>query len=208
MTASMLEETLRNKWHFIGTFVLVFFVTLVILASFGFVPFSAEGAQGQEAAVSNTSRTPGPEMPIRIVIKDAGVDASIENPVSTDIAVLDAALRNGAVRYPTSAKLNENGTVFLFGHSSYLPVVLNPAYKTFNDIQKLKRGSEIRVQSEGFEYVYTVAAVNMVDAGAALIDLSRGNAKKLVLSTCDSFGAKSERFVVEADFVGSVPVAS
>lgn len=140
--------------------------------------------------------------PRRIIIERLGVDTSILNPESTDVETLDAALLKGVVRYPGSGDLDDVSNMFLFGHSTGFRVVQNEAFKAFNGLKNAKEGDLIRVQSDSHEYVYRVTRVSLVDAQEALVSLS-SREKKLTLTTCNSFGAKSERYVVEAAFVGS-----
>ena len=128
------------------------------------------------------------------------------NPTITTVAVLDKELLKGAVRYPTSAKLGEDGNVVLFGHSSYLPVVGNQAYKTFNEIQKLAVGDSITVYSSDTAYTYRVRSTTKEQASDRYIELSI-TGRVLTLVTCSSFGAKEDRFVVTADFVESHTVS-
>jgi LPXTG-site transpeptidase (sortase) family protein len=153
--------------------------------------------QTEEEAVAPAAA----EAPIRIVAATIGMDVEIENPGTTDIGVLDDALLRGAVRWPTSAMLGVEGTVFLFGHSSYLPVVYNQAYKAFNKIQDLKTGETLSVYSATHEYRYAVTGVRLADASEDVIELPQSG-KQLILVTCDSFGRKTSRFVVTADLVG------
>ena len=95
----------------------------------------------------------------------------------------------------------------IFGHSSYLPVVNNPSFKALNGIQKLHEGDTIAVSSSGTTYTYAVRTVSKEDADSAGIPLVVSG-KVLTLATCDSFGTKSDRFVVVADFVESHPVSN
>ena len=147
------------------------------------------------------SQTGVAEAPVRVTAETIGLDVKIENPTSTDVKVLDDSLLRGAVRYPTSGMLGVDGTVLLFGHSSYLPVVYNQAYKAFNKIQNLKTGETISVFSAHKEYRYKVVGVRLADATEDVIELP-SDGKYLTLVTCDSFGRKTSRFVVTADFVG------
>ena len=139
--------------------------------------------------------------PTRIVIASVGIDATILNPKSRDVAVLDDALKDGVVRYPGSGLLGEDTDMFLFGHSTNWEIVQNPAYQLFNNIELVQKGDFIRVQSGNREYVYSVASVKLVNADVAWVELA--HQKKLIISTCNTFGKKSDRFVVEADFVTS-----
>lgn len=196
-----------SRWRsgaFWATFVVVFFVSFALLDVAGFTPNSSHAsteASNDPSQESNTPAAPAEE-PVRIIADSIGLNETIVNPTSTDIPTLDAALRDGVVRYPGSALVGESANMFLFGHSSYLPVVYNSNYKAFNNIQKLAIGDEIRIQSRSTESRYKVTSVKLVEADKALVEFSPG-IKKLTLSTCNSFGAKGERFVVEAEFVGS-----
>lgn len=152
----------------------------------------------------STSMSTIPELPTKIVIPVINLSATIANPTTTDATILDHALLSGAVRYPTSAKLGEEGNVVLFGHSSYLPIVGNQAYKTFDGIQKLVVGDDVTMYSSDMAYTYQVKSVTKESANDAIIPLLVIG-KVLTLSTCDSFTMKTDRFVVVADFVESHP---
>lgn len=192
-----------KKGIFLGVFVLTFIVSVRVLGWLDLLPMSpvqevATAVPMVEPLVRATALAA--ELPIKITIPAIGLTTLIVNPVTTDIKVLDEELLKGAVRYPTSAKLGEEGNVVLFGHSSYLPVVGNQAYKTFNGIQKLTAGDIVTVSSVGTVYTYRVRSVTKESADNAVIPLSVAG-RVLTLSTCDSFGAKTDRFVVVADFV-------
>jgi LPXTG-site transpeptidase (sortase) family protein len=139
--------------------------------------------------------------PMRIIF-DAleGRTVPVQNPQSRSIEALDTALLSGVVRHPDSADFERIGTIFLFGHSSYLPNVMNKNFQAFNGIQKMTWGDTIRLQSSDTEYVYRVDRVYEASANDAEVKIETGKAK-LTLVTCDSFGAKSDRFVVEATLI-------
>jgi len=136
-------------------------------------------------------------VPVRITIEKIGLDTPILAPESTDIEVLDRALLNGAVHYPGSGLLGQNANMLLFGHSSYLPVVRNQAYKAFNELGKLKKGDTISVYSNEYTYSYTVDKVWLAEAGDTQVHFD-SNEPMLTLATCDNFGAKQDRWVVTA----------
>jgi len=204
----VMTRILARKFSFVAAFTFVFFVTFSVLTAMDLVPEEAEVKSVQEerltASVAETVKA-APELPSRIEIPAIGLEAEIANPTSTSVAALDHALLTSAVRYPTSAKLGEEGNVILFGHSSYLPVVNNEAFKIFNEIQKLEEGDRITVYGEDTAYVYEVERVEEKDANSAAIALDVGE-PTLTLSTCDSFGKKTDRFVVTATLVGSHPI--
>jgi len=194
-----------RKWPFLGLFAFIFFGSVLVLDRLDLLPSSpvvvAVAKADQQVSV-NTSVPATPELPEKITISAINLSATIANPTTTDVATLDQGLLKGAVRYPTSARLGETGNLVLFGHSSYLPIVGNQSYKTFNGIQKLKEGDTITVSSPETAYVYRVQSVTKESANDAVIPLLV-TGKMLTLSTCNSFATKTDRFVVVADFVES-----
>jgi len=135
-------------------------------------------------------------LPQVIRIPKVGIETNIEIPASQEITVLNQSLEKGAVYYPESGSIAE-GNMFIFGHSSNWKIVQNRAYKTFNGIEDLVAGDEIILESEGKDYIYEVATVSLVNDDEALVEIG-GTGRKLTLSTCNSFGEKQERWVVEA----------
>lgn len=141
------------------------------------------------------------EVPLRIKADSIGMNTPILNPESTDIAVLDGELAKGAVRYPGSGIAGEEANMFVFGHSSQLPVVNNKAYKAFNNIEKFQKGDEIIVQSANNEYVYKVVRVKRAKAAEVSVEF-KSDKPMLTLSTCNTFeNFEEDRFVVEAELV-------
>jgi len=200
--SGIIPQISQHSASFAASFITMFALTFVFLAAMDALPNASVADTTITPASQETVTVDEPEQPVRIAAKSIGLDVSIKNPASTDVAVLDQALLSGAARYPTSALLGQDGTVLLFGHSSYLPVVHNQAYKAFDGIQNLKAGEVVSVYSATVEYRYKVVGVALADAEQDVIQLS-SNGKHLTLVTCDSFSKKTARFVVTADFVGS-----
>ncbi|MDD2657452.1 MAG: sortase [Candidatus Pacebacteria bacterium] len=204
-----------RKWGFLGFFLLTFFISANVLAALDLLPSAASEDATQSLSETRLAPVVSPvvetpvmaELPMKIEIPSINLSAVIKNPTTTNIEVLDQGLLAGAVRYPTSAKLGETGNMVLFGHSSYLPVVRNQAYKTFNGIQKLVAGDTVTVYSSGTAYTYRVRSMAKESANSDGISLSAPG-RVLTLSTCDSFGQKTDRFVVTADFVESHSISS
>lgn len=157
--------------------------------------------------VFGTALITDPEDPVRVVIAKVGINAPVGNPQTTDPKILDAGLLAGAVHYPGSGSLGENKNVFIFGHSTSLPVVHNQSFKTFNRLGELQLGDEIDVYSSTKVYRYRIVSISLAKASEALVSFEAGE-RKLTLSTCDTFGEKSDRFVVEAVFEESSPLAA
>lgn len=202
-----------KEWaNIIVQFVAVFFITFVILYVFGLVPKELVQVANNDTQPTNNydqyeTYDEGDNdvtevgldtytRPEKITIDKIGVSSVIQAPTSNDIPTLDAALNQGAVHYPGSGSV-EQGNIFLFGHSTGFRVVQNQAYKTFNDLNKLIVGDEIELEADGKTYIYSVETVTLVDENEAFVDLSK-EGRRLTISTCNSFGTKQERWVVEA----------
>ena len=167
-------------------------------------PQTEANNQAQASTTNNGGNAYG-LLPQRLVIPAIGVDAKIYSPTSTSTKALDYELTKGPVRYPGSGTVGY-GNMFIFGHSTGWSVVQNKAYKVFNQIKTLQKGDIIYVDaapdSSGVKtYEYRVREVTEVNKNDTQINFDTAN-NMLTLSTCDSFGARSDRFVVTADFVG------
>jgi LPXTG-site transpeptidase (sortase) family protein len=197
---------MTRKLTFLATAFVVFGATVVILATFDLLPEDKSSAQTLTLSEEvQGTHSDGTVLPEHIDIPKLGLTATVANPTTTNAEVLDKDLLYGAVRYPTSGTLGAQGqNVVLFGHSSYLPIVHNQAYKTFDGIQTLSHGDRILLTGAGKTYVYEVETVAQANAEKDGIPLTvEGN--KLTLVTCDSFASKSDRFVVIAHLVESYP---
>lgn len=161
----------------------------------------------QDASMENSSVTADTSpFPMVIIFDSLGKkEVAIRNPNVSSIDALDSALLSGAVRHPDSADLTETGTMFILGHSSYLPNIQNKNFQAFNGLNKLAWGDTIRVRSSDTEYVYSVERVYEAKASSAEVPIQYDTAK-LVLATCNSFATKDDRFIVEAVRIDSYPL--
>ncbi len=199
-----------KPWEFLAVFLASFFVLSTVFFALDFYPEAPKTIADKNAAPASDSESGSVagaaasqfsvESPSRIKIPSIGVDTPIQNPSSSDITVLDNALLKGAVRYPGSALLGEQSRMFILGHQSGLPVVKNQAFKAFNNLQNVKVGEEIELYSATAVFRYRVISVEHASVSDGWVDLS-GNDRMLILSTCDSFGKKTDRNIVKAEFV-------
>ncbi len=220
---SLFELIWSRKFAFLGTFFLVFTLTYIVLLAVDFLPeppaidaeeqsvleLEEEGSDEIDQVVSQTMPVPfteveemvveevDPVLPLQITIEKLDKTITVINPISRNIADLDTALLDGVVRHPDSATLDQEGTVFILGHSSYLPQVFNKNFQAFNGIQNLEWGDMIEVTSEDTVYRYRVEKVYRAKAQDTTVPIA-GTAKVLTLATCNSFGAVDDRYIVEA----------
>lgn len=209
------EQIMERKALFFGMFFAVMLFSYGFLFAIDFIPEPIEeetevgseqnqGALDTEENPQNNDIEEEVDYPLPISIHFDSLDRTVKvkNPISRSIDDLDAELLNGAVRHPDSADFDDFGNIFILGHSSYLPNVFNKNFQAFNGIQDLTWGDTIRLRSEDTEYVYRVERVYEAKASEVIVPNSRGEAK-LTLATCNTFGAKEDRFMVEAILVSS-----
>ena len=199
-----LKFIIENKFSFLLNFFIVSTITFSILYMFGLVPEELKMNFGRYAIKEYTNNKKG-ELPLSIKVASVGIDSQIYNPESTDIKTLDDLLLKGVVHYPGSGLLGGGGNIFLFAHSTGIKIVNNQAFKSFNGLRSIKVGDVVSVFSEKNEYIYKVSSVKLEGADKALVTFDTSDSK-LTLTTCNTFGAKSERYVVEAEFSKVIPL--
>ena len=156
--------------------------------------------------LADLSANPNPNSkPQRIIIDKLDIDVKVLNPNTLDISALDQALLSGVVRYPSSADFVEKGNIVIFGHSSYLPNVINKNFQAFNGVQNLNWGDRIRLQSADTEYYYRVEKIYQVKASEAVIN-NQENDPTLTIVTCNSFASTDDRYIVEAKLINQLPL--
>lgn len=201
-----IQIIIENKGYFLINLFIVLTITFSILYLFDLVPNEFKSIIGRVPVKESAGNQVG-ELPINVRIPSIGVDAQVYNPSTTSVKVLDEFLLKGAVRYPGSGLLGGIGNIFIFGHSTGIKIVNNQAFKTFNGLKDLKEGDLIHVFSDRTEYVYKVTKVSMVGAEETLVEFNT-KSKKLTISTCNTFGEKTDRYVVESEFVAKKSLIS
>lgn len=214
---SMVVDTIAlNTKGFLGAFTVILFVSYGILYAVDFLPEPVEQAQearevsglsedkDDKQIAQNEPQPPVVEEPENldslpgvIIFDSLDKEIVVNNPKTNDIPTLDTALQSGAVRHPDSANMIEEGNVFILGHSSRLPNVINRNYQAFNNIEDLEWGDTIRLRTEDKEYIYRVDKVYEAKASEVTVPIA-DTGSRLTLATCDSFGSKDDRFIVEA----------
>lgn len=215
----LIDAIIFRRVSFSITFFVVFFITYGTLAWIDFLPelvnqstkveekkeniieskiIDIEDLEKQQISTSISTSVSNNVLPETLIFDSLNRSVEVLNPTSRIAADLDQALLGGVVRHPDSATLGQSGTVFILGHSSYLPTVFNSNFKAFNGIQDLKWGDVVRVKSGSAEYIYHVEKVYRAKVADTTVSIS-GEKQRLVLATCNSFGSIDDRYIVEAD---------
>lgn len=219
---NFIDRIWKRKFAFLGAFFLVFTITYMFFVAIDFLPEAPaapvdehierldEPEQSEVSVAEEVTEVLTEEsqptielaeapavFPVSITIPRLNKTVSVLNPQSRTIADLDEALLDGVVRHPDSATLNQEGNVFILGHSSYLPQVFNKNFQAFNGIQDLEWGDTIKVQTEDAVYSYRVEKVYRARAQDVSVPIA-GAGYRLTLATCNSFGTTDDRYIVEA----------
>ncbi len=112
-------------------------------------------------------------------------------------------LEKGVVRYPGSAKPGNNGTTFLFGHSSNFPWVPGEYNDVFALLDKVVFDDTIIVYYDQKKYVYKIREKQVIRPGDVSV-LKRDNKKnEISLMTCWPIGTTLKRLVVTGELIES-----
>ncbi len=215
---TVIDDIMANKFHFLAAFFCIFTLSYGILYALDFYPEPITADAVSEEAITtaevveNTEETtpvapaatidPTDTLPLSITIPALDRTVKVLNPASNSVEALDAALLDGVIRHPDSATFAEEGNMFIMGHSSYLPTVLNRNFQAFNGVQNLKFGDTITLESKNLEYTYRVEKTYKVKASGYTVPIA-GKGKTLTLVTCNSFGSTEDRYVVEATLMST-----
>lgn len=211
----IVESSLKQKIRFFACFFVIFTLVYGILFALDWLPEAPDMTSSKSSQIETPEATvvedpvmvASTEYPRMISIPSLGRTVMVYNTASSEVAELDADLLKGVVRHPDSAKLGEDGNIFILGHSSYLPTVFNKNFQAFNGLQNLVWGDTIVIKSDTKEYVYQVKKVYKAKASALTIPVTVDE-KRLTLATCNSFGTVDDRHIVEAELVDTRPISS
>jgi len=110
-------------------------------------------------------------------------------------------LKNGVVKYPSSANPGERGTVFLFGHTSQEYREKNPYGTIFRNLPSLKNGHIVELVREGKLYKYEVIETVIVTpkkVNETYLSYAKKGGEYLVLMGCYPIGRTDKRMMVFA----------
>ena len=203
--SSIIDAIYAQKIAFFLVFFSIVFLTYAVLYMVDFLPEAPTPTVDEVVVEMMEPLVAGEEAdsaviaaePLSIYIEKLNKEIVVLNPVSSSIADLDEALLSGVVRHPYSADFTEPGNIFILGHSSHLPNVLNRNFQAFNGIEDLTWGDKIYLESADATYTYRVDRVYEAKASELIVPFTPGEAR-LTLATCNSFGSTDDRFIVEA----------
>jgi LPXTG-site transpeptidase (sortase) family protein len=132
-----------------------------------------------------------------IVIPKIGANARIiPNVDPYDSKIYQQALTRGVAHAKGTALPNENGSMFLFSHSSVDFFVASAYNSIFYLLNKLEVNDEIDIYYSDIQYTYHVSEKKIVEASDVSYLTSTVLTKQLILMTCWPPGTSFKRLLV------------
>jgi LPXTG-site transpeptidase (sortase) family protein len=108
-------------------------------------------------------------------------------------------LEKGVVRYPGTATPEQNGNMFIFGHSSNYVWSEGSYNQIFALLPKLEKGDDIIVFYNQKKYTYVVREKKIVSPGDVKAIKNDKTKKEINLMTCYPIGTTLRRMIIFAD---------
>lgn len=152
--------------------------------------------QGESLQVEPVDRNFG------LVIPKIGVNAAVIPSVNpTKPGEYSQALKKGIAHSSLSYFPNEDGTVYLFSHSTNYDWFVNDLNAVFYLLKNLDEDDRIVVYYKGTPYTYRLTEKRVVSATAVSYLVPQAGARRLILQTCWPPGSVAERLLIFADLV-------
>ena len=133
-----------------------------------------------------------------VIIPKINVEIPVDYTLSTDNeSVIESALENGVIHYPSTELPGQDGNAAFFGHSSNN--IFNPGkYKfAFVLLHELVNGDTFYLTYSGQVYIYQVVSHQIVSPNdVAVLGSVSGQTATATLITCDPPGTSINRLVV------------
>jgi len=155
------------------------------------------------AKVSAPVATPTPQSnEFNLIIPKIGVNSPvIANVDPTSPATYDAALLAGVAHASTSFFPDQNGTVYLFSHSTSYDWFVKDLNAVFYLLKNLSVGDTVDIAYHGKTYTYSIREKKIVSPRDTSYLVPVVGQKSLILETCWPPGSTTERLLVFADLV-------
>ena len=137
-----------------------------------------------------------------LIIPKIGVNAPIIAAVNpANPKEYDDALLKGVAHASTSFFPNEDGTVYLFSHSTNYDWFVKDLNAVFYLLKNLKEGDTIVIYYKSKQYTYRLTDKRIVSPTEISYLAPQGGKKRLMLQTCWPPGSTEERIIIFADLI-------
>lgn len=137
-----------------------------------------------------------------LIIPKIGVNANVvANVDPTNYVKYDDALEHGVAHASTSFFPDENGTVYLFSHSTNYDWFVKDLNAVFYLVKNLDTGDSIVLFYKGNEYTYKVTSKKIVSPSDTSYLVPVMGKRSLILQTCWPPGSTTERLLIFANLI-------
>ena len=137
-----------------------------------------------------------------LIIPKIGVNAKVIPAVNpADPGDYEKALSQGVAHASTSYFPDENGTVYLFSHSTSYDWFVKDLNAVFYLLKDLQVGDYVVVYYKGKQYTYQINTTKIVSPKDISYLVPMGGKKSLILETCWPPGTTTERLLLFADLI-------
>ena len=137
-----------------------------------------------------------------LVIPKIGVNAAVIPSVNpTKPEEYGEALKNGVAHSSLSYFPNEDGTVYLFSHSTNYDWFVKDLNAVFYLVKNLDTNDTVILYYKGAAYTYKITGKQIVKPTAVAYLAPQAGERKLILQTCWPPGSTTERLLIFADLV-------
>lgn len=151
-------------------------------------------AKGEAIVPVNTEFT--------IIIPKIGVNSAVVAGVDPlKSAEYTKALKEGVAHASTSYLPTQNGTVYLFSHSTNYDWFVRDLNAVFYHLKNLTEGDLIVLVYQGRTYTYRYTSQKVVSPKDTSYLVPESGKKKLILQTCWPPGSTTERLLIFADLI-------
>lgn len=137
-----------------------------------------------------------------LVIPNIGVNAKVIagiNPASP--FEYNKALSSGIAHSSTSFFPDEDGTVYLFSHSTNYDWFVKDLNAVFYLLKNVNEGDKVIIMYKSIPYTYTITGKRVVSPSAVSYLVPETGVKRLILQTCWPPGSTTERLLIFADYI-------
>lgn len=110
-------------------------------------------------------------------------------------------LQNGVIRYPGSAKPGQDGTTFIFGHSSNFPWIKGDYNDVFALLDKVVYDDVVIVYYNQKKYTFKIREKKVILPGDVSVLKRNQKKSEITLMTCWPLGTTLKRLVVIGELV-------
>lgn len=137
-----------------------------------------------------------------LIVPKVGINAPVLAGVNpTDPGQYQDALKKGVAHSSLSYFPDQDGTVYLFSHSTNYDWFVKDLNAVFYLLKNLSEGDLIVVYYKGSQYTYKLTEKRIVNPSEVSYLLPQTGKKRLILQTCWPPGSTTERLLIFADLI-------